>query len=79
MRRLFDHSFVIVKTDKYLRFESYIDQYEPRKVIWNTWKKDLLELFTCSNIEIIIKWEEIFNVKCDPIFDINNIEIIVNN
>jgi hypothetical protein len=45
--KLFDHSFVIAWMDSpkgYVRLESYIDQYHPRMVIWNSYQEDLSSL-----------------------------------
>lgn len=71
---LFDHSFVITKNG--WRFESYIDQYEPRRVHWKNYRNDIRELFENP----AQKWEEIFGVKCKPDYDyLSKIRIVIGN
>lgn len=71
--KLFDHSFIVLKTDGIWRLESYIDQYAPRAVRWDSYSDDLKELL----INPVESWERIFGVRCDN----NNptkVTIIVN-
>jgi hypothetical protein len=70
---LFDHSFIITNTG--WRFESYINQYEPRKIHWKNYREDLKELFKNP----LQKWEEIFEVKCESNYDMSKFRIIINN
>lgn len=74
---LFDHSFVLVKVKEVLRFESYLSEYQPRCVPWNTYEEDLKKLLD-NPLE---QWECLFNIKCDPNYqtDYSKIMIVVNN
>jgi hypothetical protein len=70
---LFDHTFIITKD--YYRYESYINQYGPKRQYWLNYRNDIKELFENPHT----KWEEIFGVKCDNYYDLSKIEILINN
>ena len=57
---LYDHAFIILKTDQIWRLESYISQYNPRRVTWNDYQTDLIQLIE----DPINVWEKIFGVRC---------------
>lgn len=73
--RLFDHSFLLLKTDDVWRFESYIDQYAPRAVVWNTYRSDLEELVKAP----LESWERIFGVRCAPEHDLSKVKVVVTS
>ena len=73
--KLFDHSFLLVKSDDILRFESYIDQYGPRVVVWNDYRNDLEELVVRPSQ----LWERIFGVLCTSEYNLAKVTIIVTS
>ena len=75
---LFDHDFVI--TNNSLRFDSYINQNEPRCTYWENYQNDLRELFINLSFQSSIqKWEDIFGVKCDDHCKLSNMQIIISD
>lgn len=72
---LFDHAFVLVKLDSIIRFESYLGEYGPRTIPWNNYESDLKDLLKNPHT----KWKDIFGVNCDSKYNLENINIIVNN
>lgn len=72
---LFDHSFILLKSDGYWRFESYIDQYAPRRVPWENYRIDLEDLFK----DPLHKWEDIFGVKCTQRCNMSEVRLVINN
>jgi hypothetical protein len=73
--KLFDHSFLLLKTDDVWRFESYINQYAPQAVVWNTYRNDLEELVK-SPLE---SWERVFGVRCAPEHDLSKVKVVVTS
>jgi len=75
---LFDHSFVLTKLNNdYIRLESYIFNYEPRQIIWNTYKKDLTKLLSGKNR--FDSWKQIFGVECNINSVPDNVKIEISN
>jgi hypothetical protein len=80
---LFDHSFIILKYNRTVsekksniwRIESYIDQYGPRIVDWENYEHDILKLLS----DPINAWKKIFGVKCDNIYNSDNIKVYISN
>ena len=81
--KLFDHSFMIVNCPEGIyRYESYIGEYKPRKILWNNYKEDLI---SCAKLfsfdDLLSKWKDIFGVLCDENTKLNlsKIKIVINN
>lgn len=73
--KLFDHSFIIVNYHGIKRIESYINEYKPRIVSWESYQSDLINLMN----DPLNEWKRIFEVECEPNYDLDNIEIIISN
>lgn len=73
--KLFDHSFLLLKTDDVWRFESYIDQYAPRAVVWNTYHSDIENLVKTP----LESWERIFGVRCAPDYDLSKVKVMITS
>jgi len=76
--KLFDHSFILAKLDdNYIRLESYIFNYKPRQIIWNTYQQDVKELL--SSQDKLKIWKQLFDVECDQHFSKDKVRIVINN
>ena len=74
--KLFDHSFVLFKyNNKIWRIESYITQYTPRMITWDSYEVDMVNLIDHP----LTEWKRIFDVECDSDYDLKNIEIILSS
>lgn len=73
--KLFDHSFALFKTDSIWRFESYIDQYAPRNVMWNTYNTDLHDIVLTP----LESWARIFGVRCETVYESTSARVVVHS